>query len=318
MTRVLVVDHAHSPVCGIHDLGVRMAARLSEGPLDVAHADCGSEDDYRRDLAGFDPDVVVVNYRADLMPWLMPAHSGCPTLAVLHNYELSTWRPLADGLLARGFDHVLVLEPGVGDDDRVHGVNRPLPDTPIGMSRYRNEPPVIGSFGFAFPHKGFDQVAAEVAHQLDEAIVWLHTPEAYFNGVNGAPLYAPEVIAEARRVVAAKPGVRVEQSVAHVPEGEVVRMLAGCDVCCLLYQPGQPDAGLSSAFDYLIAARRPTLVSNASMFRHGHPWVAVWPQVRLRDVLDDYDHWKTNAEVLYQSVAGRFATDFAAICGRVL
>jgi hypothetical protein len=318
VTRVLVVDHAHSPVCGIHDLGLRMAARLSEGLLGVAHADCGDGDDYRRSLAVVEPDVVVVNYRADLMPWLTPGREGCPTLAVLHNYEPATLRPLADGLLARGFDHVLVLEPGVGDGDRVHGVSRPLPDSPPQVPRWRNDPPEIASFGFAFPHKGFDQVAAEVADAVDAAVVRLHTPEAYFNGAAGGPLYAPAILDAARQAAAAKPGIRIVQTLAHQPEVEVVGMLAACDVCCLLYHPGQPDAGLSSAFDYLIAARRPALVSEASMFRHGHSHVAVWPHVRLRDVLDNYDRWQAHAEALYRSVAGRFAADVEALAGRIL
>lgn len=289
---VLVVDHGQSTRCGIRDLGVRMAARLG-----AVHVDCNSADEYDAAVAEHAPDAIIVNYRPDLMPWWRP--TATVEFAVLHNYSLSTVDARAAQLL-QGFDHVLVLDPTVHPTDpRVHAVGRPLPPAPTRFdipSHYHR----IGSFGFAFPHKGFADVAAEVA-TIPDAVYALHMPEAHFNGANGAPLYTDGILAD---VESRLDGHELKFSNDELTPQQLVDWLARNTVNCLLYAPGQPDAGLSSALDYLITAGRPIMVSSAEMFAAARGHAAVWPDVRLAEMLDDFDHWrKETAELVLKTVA---------------
>jgi hypothetical protein len=296
--RILVVNHAHTVVCGIHDIGVRIHHRLtlvtepisdrSQGPQ-CGYAECASMEDYQAACSKVDPTAVIVNYRSDLMPWFRP-DDATTTIAVLHNYTHATVVAQVGTLRSMGFDRVLAMDPSL-DPAAADGLivtTRPLPWTP--QETMRSAPPRIGSFGFAFPHKGFDRVAEQV-QTLPAATYVLHAPEAYFNGAQGAPLYGPAIFdACAAWLIPRRHQLHMTSD--HRPADDVVELLASCDVNCLLYAPGQPDAGVSSALDYLVAAGRPILVSEASMFAHAAEAVAGWPSLGLADVLDDWATWQ--------------------------
>lgn len=306
MKRILVVNHAHSEVCGIHDLGKRMyGCLMRSNDLAVIYADCDSVTTFTTVVDLYDPDAVIINYRADLTPWAT-APVDPPTFAVLHQYEEATADARA-GELLRYFDHVLALDPQLHPSSpRVHAVGRPIPET-VDHDGEMAQPPIIGSFGFAFPHKGFGDVATEIVDQCPNAVFSLHMPEAFFNGAQGADLYAAGILADIEGKVS-----NLWYTNDHLAERDLVVNLAKNDVNCLFYAPGQPDAGLSSALDYLIAARRPMLVSEASMFRAA--WNRpIWPTVRLGDILKDYDHFQNEANVLYESMAGQFTRDIERI-----
>lgn len=303
---VLVVDHGHSTRCGIRDLGVRIAERLG-----AIHVDCNSEEAYRNELHTHRPDTVIVNYRADLMPWWRPV--PYIEFAVLHQYGPTTVDARAAELLNRGFDHVLVLDPTVTPQDpRVHAVGRPLPPEPSPGIVPPSDHVRVGSFGFAFPHKGFADVAAEVAI-IPDAVYALHMPEAHFNGANGAHMFTHGILNDIHDHIR---GDVLDFSNDELTPQQLVDWLAGNTVNCLLYAPGQPDAGLSSALDYLIAARRPILVSEAEMFGAAQGQAAVWPHVRLADMLSA--PWFKAEEAAVFDLCHRTAGEFEANVGKVL
>lgn len=285
--RILVVNHHHTVICGIHDLGKRIFDRLLAAGVTVAYAEAGNLEEYHDAYVKSDPDVVIVNHRDDLTPW---AASGAKlgtalTVAVAHNYTWPTYTDLVDRLVAAGFDRVLALDPTVPESPDSIRTTRPLPGSPV--RQVRSWPPRIGTFGFAFPHKGFQTVAGEVA-KLGNATLVVHAPEAFFNGAQGGPLYGDAIFEACRSQLDPARHV-MHWSGTHLPSDEVVELLARNDVNCLLYEPGQPEAGVSSALDYLVAAGRPILVSNCTMFGHAGPAVAWWPATSLGDVLADYE-----------------------------
>lgn len=297
---VVVVDHGQATRCGIRDLGIRIAERLG-----ATHADCDSPGDYQ--YLTETADAVIVNYRADLMPWWRP--TSRPELAILHNYGPDTMNARAAELLGAGFDRVLVLDDATPADTRVHAVGRPLPPAP---SLFADDPPRkprVGSFGFAFPHKGFGDVAAEVA-TVPGATYALHMPEAHFNGAGGAPVFTDGILDDIRSRLN---GNQLVHTTEELSPGELVDRLAGNTVNCLLYAPGQPDAGLSSALDYLIAAGRPILVSEAAMFAAAGKCAAIWPNKHLDDVLDDLNHWEHEAKFLWFATDGKFRSNMLKV-----
>lgn len=322
MTRILVVNHAHSEMCGIHDIGKRIYHCLQHSTEieEVRYAECDGPGDFDAACRFFD--MVIVNHRDDLTPWAATP-IDTPKFAVLHQYEETTADARARALLDR-FDGVLALDPLLHPTEpRLHAVGRPIPESvpsiEDGGSVAPATQPWIGSFGFAFPHKGFVDVAAEVASLGRRAVYNLHMPEAFFNGAGGAPLYTAGVI-EAVTAELSNHGVNLVHSAEHLAERELVMRLAMNDVNCLFYAPGQPDAGLSSALDYLIAARRPMLLSEADMFRHawyggdGPTFGATrWPTSHLGDVLGDYAYRQLLADELYAFHHGRFTADIERI-----
>jgi hypothetical protein len=320
VTTVLVVNHAHSIVCGIHGLGRRMAVSLAENAdLDVAYADCADAAQYAEACETYRPDAVLVNYRSDLMAWVrvaLPLYPDTIKLATIHNYDVHTVDAYGREPLDHGFDRTLVLDPTVTPNDpRIIGVGRAIPAPPDG-ARITHDPPWIGSFGFAFFHKGFPTVAQGIAESLDEAVYKLHMPEAFFNGVSGGVAFGPPIMDMVYEQLAAKPGIVVDYTSNHIDDDSLVAQIGQNDINALFYVPGQSDPGLSSALDYLIAARRPTIVTDCAMFRYGRTpeaTVAVWPETSIGDMLEDYDHWQEQADLLYELLAHRFADDVARV-----
>jgi hypothetical protein len=296
---VLVVDHGHSTRCGIRDLGIRIADKLS-----AVHVDCNSMRDQATAVDVHDPSVVIVNYRPDLMPWWRPS-MRVPQFAILHNYGPDTVDARAADLLDRGFDQVLVLDPTVTPvDPRVHAVGRPLPPAPSQFAETPPDHPRIGSFGFAFPHKGFADVAAEAA-TIPDAVYALHMPEAHFNG---GTTWTDSILVD---IHARLDGRHLEHTADELTPQQLIDRLAGNHVNCLLYTPGQPDAGLSSALDYLIAAGRPMLVSSATMFAAAQGHAAIWPDTRLTDM--ELKYWEGETGFLQMDMIPEFEHEMNAV-----
>jgi hypothetical protein len=193
--------------------------------------------------------------------------------------------------------------------------DRPLPDT-VKLGPLPNETR-IGSFGFAFPHKNFPAVAAEIAITCQVATFDLHMPEAYFNGAGGRELYAPGILRQIEDIFDGHPGLRIHYTRGHLEPDEVVARLAENTVNCLFYVPGQHNAGLSSALDYLVAARRPIMVTDCKMFEHFSRACAHFPETRLRDVLDDHRFWSQQVDAVYKDSSAAVTEQTAAHLRRI-
>lgn len=318
MTTILYVNHGHSRVCGIHDFGRRHASRIAEsGQFDVEYTECMNTNDYVTAINSFVPDAVIINYRQDLMPWVTTAirHKLAPVFGVPHNYTQATADRVGQTYLDAGFDHVLFVDPTITSRARMWSTGRAIPHAVIhdGLSGT----PHIGSFGFAFPHKNFEAVAREINETFDEAVFELHAPEAYFNGALGQPLYTQGIV-ERCEAALTKPHVVLHHTGDHAHEVEVVERLGRNNVNCLFYVPGQTDAGVSSALDYLVAARRPILVSDCTMFDYARHGVGIWPDVGLTDVFNDYDMWQRRAFKLYSELSIPIVADTERIMEAVL
>jgi hypothetical protein len=191
MIDVLYVNHGHSERCGVHDLGRRHAEAIVSEQVDVAYVECNTMAEFDAQVEAFGPDVIIVNYMSRIMPWVTEAihRHGVTTIAVIHNYQHDTIdRVAADH--HRLFDFVLALDPTLhATNPWVLTTDRPLPDT-VELGPLPDTPR-IGSFGFAFPHKNFPAVAAEIAATFDAATFDLHMPEAFFNGNGGRPARRP-------------------------------------------------------------------------------------------------------------------------------
>ncbi len=175
----------------------------------------------------------------------------------------------------------------------------------------------IGSAGFAFPHKDFPAVAREIAATLDDATFALHMPEAYFNGAEGRLLYTDGILSAIAAELADKPGLTLAFSDDYVTPETLVARLALNHVNCLFYVPGQHNAGLSSQLDYLVAARRPIMVTDCAMFMHYRHGLSVFPNIRLTQVLDEYDVAATRANALYTETVDRIRDQTAMLLGRI-
>lgn len=207
------------------------------------------------------PDIILYNQHPIATPWLngdviaqirweMP---HIKQLAEVHDQTPAI--PTLDGLV-----HSNPIMEETLREFRVRRILPPSVDVP---------PPtevVIGSFGFAGDHKGLVRLVEQVNDEFDRATVRLHLPHNHYGDPDGA--ITARIATSCR--AAAKDGVRVEVTHDYLDPTQLVRWLAGNSINCFLYSehPSFAVAGISSAIDYALAARRPIAVTRCGYFRH--------------------------------------------------
>ena len=154
--------------CSIYESGLMAyeCLRLShQYELDYKEidADCHGVGDY---------DFYVFNYHHATMAWMntksvraLKGKTFTLVLETLPNNPFVLCPP-------NDFDAYLTLDPTMDIDDvRVYAFPRPL-EVPESIPAYQDSGiPIIGSFGFATPGKGFDHVVTAVNQEFDRAVI---------------------------------------------------------------------------------------------------------------------------------------------------
>ncbi|MEJ7829575.1 MAG: hypothetical protein WKF91_15300, partial [Segetibacter sp.] len=109
------------------------------------------------------------------------------------------YQRLADEADNRIFDFHIAADPTlILKNPIVYKTGRLLLDKPNNVEE-RNQVPVIGSFGFATPGKGFDKIVRLVQEEFDEAIINFNIPYAKYGDESG--LNARKIADECRILV---------------------------------------------------------------------------------------------------------------------
>jgi SAM-dependent methyltransferase len=184
---------------------------------------------------------------------------------------------------ATDFDAYICLDPTLANDRLVHAFPRPLAAAAIANSSSQGSPdiPVIGSFGFPTPGKGFERVIDAVNREFDRAVVRLNIPSGDFTGstVNLHGQDYTNYLENLCRTVA-KPGIDVQVTRRFMEPDELIRWCGENTLNCFLYDRLQP--GLSATTDQAIISGRPLAVSDNPTFRHIHRYLPPYPRRSLK------------------------------------
>ena len=124
--------------------------------------------------------------------------------------------------------------------------------------------PVIGSFGFGTPKKGFEKIVQLVQQEFDEAVIRFNIPAADFGDKNGVNARA---IAAKCKALIIKPGIQLIVTHDYMDNKAMLDFLAKNSINVFLYED-KSGRGLSSTVDNAMAVQRPVAVSDGVMFRH--------------------------------------------------
>ncbi|MFT3916971.1 MAG: methyltransferase domain-containing protein [Anaeromyxobacteraceae bacterium] len=213
------------------------------------------------------------------------------------------------------FDAYLPLDPSlVHPDPKVIPFPRPV-EPAVTLTPYvEPEVPVIGSFGFGTPGKGFELVVEAVNREFERAKVRINIPPGTYADPFTQVIHArsyPEHLGELARAVA-KPGVEVEITHRFMEDQELIAWCSQNTLNCFLYNRDQP--GLSATTDQAIASRRPLAVGTNPTFRHIHPYLRPYPYRSLKEAIA-----LSPPEVLRMGedwAAERFAARFEEVLAR--
>lgn len=232
-------------------------------------------------------DFYAFNYHHARMSWLdMQTVRALPGFKATFVLEVQSGDPFV--LCPReGFDAYCALDPTLKHRDRrVYAFPRPLEPAPSEQGPSKHAIPVIGSFGFATPGKGFELVAAAVNREFDRAILRINIPPGDFADPHFWVLQRRDYADYLGQLVrgVAKPGIEVQLSRDYLSKSQLIDWCADNTLNCFLYSRTQP--GLSATTDQAVSSGRPLAVSANETFRHIHEYVTPYPYRSLRESIE--------------------------------
>ncbi len=279
--RILFVSHPQK-ACGIHQFGLDLAEALGcSKRREYIYVECASPGDLMNALERHRPRAVLWNYYPLTMPWVSGTfvhEIPLPHVGILHEVTQAE----ADHACPDVFDYYVAPDPSLVTANPI------VFKTPRVIPFFRGEVrepevPVIGSFGFGFPDKGFPELAARVREEFPEAVLRLHIPFSEFIDPEGEQARAR--VEECRKILEGS-GVRLEADHDFLSRGELLAFLAGNSLNAFFYHTHKK-RGISSVPDYALAVDRPLAITRCPMFRHLSPaWEEICVEHRsLREIL---------------------------------
>ncbi len=229
-------------------------------------------------------DFYAFNYHHATMGWLhTKSISRLPGLKL--TFVLETLRNDPFVLCPRdAFDIYCALDPTMRvADKRVYAFPRPLEQIHAIATYEEEKIPVIGSFGFATPGKGFELVVDAVNKEFDKAVIRINIPPGTHADSATYKIhnrdYAKYLSDLCKSV--AKEGVEVVITRDYMTKEELIQWCSQNTLNCFLYDRNQP--GLSATTDQAISSGRPLAVSDNETFRHIHSYLTPYPSRSLRE-----------------------------------
>lgn len=183
------------------------------------------------------------------------------------------------------FDGFIALDPSAPRTPAIFPFPRPLEGEPRRIAYTAREVPVIGSFGFGTPGKGFELLVEAVNREFDEAVVRINVPTGTYTSstddYHGQDY--PKYIADLCRRIA-KPGIEVRFTHDYMSPEALVDWCAQNDLNCFMYTRRQ--SGLSATTDQAVMSGRPLLTSSNDTFRHIHQYIPPYPVTGLREAIE--------------------------------
>lgn len=224
-------------------------------------------------------DFSIINWHYHTMPMDTSRFGTISGLKIAMVLEASLNDPFVR--TPTNFDEYIVLDPAMHHvDKRVRPFPRPLEI--VDVPPYQEpEVPVIGTFGFATPGKGFDLVVGEVNSEFQKAIVRINIPSATFADYWGT---VGKKMGEVYKAMA-RQGIEVQISHDYMTKEQLIKWCSQNTINVFLYYRG--GTGLSATTDQAISSGRPLLVSDCVTFRHIHPYIAPYPRNTIRQAISN-------------------------------
>ncbi|MGA2678409.1 MAG: hypothetical protein ABSF37_03795 [Sedimentisphaerales bacterium] len=286
--KILFVSHKKAQ-CGVYEFGKSITDVLQHSKrYQFIRVECSSLVELQTAIAKNAPVGIIYNYYPSVLPWVATkiapklyknniASLSIPQIGIIHeitqrvadaatNYKKRLLFGGASHLINSLFDFYIAPDPTLLlRNPLVYKTGRMIP------SYQNNFPvplkPVIGSFGFGTPKKGFENIVRLVQQEYDEAVIRFNIPAADFGGDKQG--VRARGIAEKCKSLITKPGVQLIVTHEFMDDKTMLDFLAQNTVNVFLYEHDMTSGkGLSSAIDNAMAVQRPIVVSDGVMFRH--------------------------------------------------
>lgn len=288
---VLFISHKVKQ-CGVHEFGNNVAKVLEASTKYMfVYVECDNLNDLHVAILEYKPIAIIYNYYPSTLPWIrkkivhtfyksLISDIQLPQIGIMHEVTQKKADD-ADNLL---FNYHIAPDPTLLlKNSIVFKTGRLIP---FYNNKYSlPETVTIGSFGFATPNKGFEEIVKAVNNEFDKAVIRFNIPFATFGDNDGAN--AKSLIENCKKLIT-KAGIELVVTHDFLEKEQVLDFLAKNTINVFLYQDKE-GRGLSSTVDYALAVDRPIAVSDSIMFRHLHKIKPslTYPESTLRQIIKD-------------------------------
>lgn len=270
---ILVINH-NVENCGVYQYGKRVGKILEASTKNnFVYLELDNLKDFEDKVDEYNPDIIIYNYLSGTMPWMnekvaqIMRDNGIIQLLLVHNVNYSTF-----------FDYYLHQDPYYIDDDINFSICRPLFNYIPKLSKPKTDDLKIGSFGFGFRVKYFDEICRIVNSQLYDINVEirLHLTHSHFcNNANDIEAIKNDCISRI-----SSPNIRVTFTNDFLTDEEMLDFLYDNDLNIFFYQDYPSYNGISSTIDYALSVKKPIAICKSRMFSH---IIDVTPSICVED-----------------------------------
>ena len=287
MKKILFVTHLKKQ-CGVYQFGQEIFEALkASSNYDFIKVECESLKELKEAVSIIKPALIIYNYHPTVMPWLcVKSFKGIyknnvfdikiKQIGIIHEITQTVadtatayrnrfviGRP--SKIINSLFDYYIAADPTLLlKNPIVFKTGRLIKEFSPVLKEDKIGIPIIGSFGFGTPNKGFEKLIERVQHEFDEAIIKINMPFAAFGDKDGD--YAKTIANKCFKIVNKK-NIQLEINHDFLEPPALLKFLSGNDLNVFLYED-KIGRGISSAVDNALAVYKPIAVSNCPMFRH--------------------------------------------------
>lgn len=271
MRKILFVSQQglNESACGVFLIGRQYSQLLRQSEmLKILRVNASSINDVYAEITASNPLAVIINFHPVTTPWasadeLKNKFPHIPFIKFDHDMtqkRLDMYTPDEN----QGFDYCISPDTTLTNtNEHVFQINRMM-----GIGSPIDPPekhcPWIGYQGFAFEHKGIQNIVKQVVKEFDEAYIRLHMPYSTYGDQYG---YLAHMQAERAQKLVQGTNIKVFATHNLMSSEQLVQWLSQNDVNCYFYDENI-DFGIASAPDYAIAARRPLAVRKSNQLRY--------------------------------------------------
>ena len=258
MKDILIVNR-QTTNCGVHQYGLNIYESLKKSKNNNYHyLETNDVTTLNNFLNNNKIDIIVFNYIIWIMGWItdeivnkLSSQYNC--YFIYHDGDLKF----------SSIKGILYNDPTkIVDNVTEHNINRCLFDFKPSKNKQNNERPIISSFGFGFPDKGFHNLINKINEEYTDSLIRFHIPNANVDINNHLKT---ETLKLCENMLNNKNEFIITDH--YMSNYELLEWLNESSVNCFYYDK-KPSKGISSVIDYALSVDVPIAVTNCNMMRH--------------------------------------------------
>lgn len=261
MKNILIINH-NVQNCGVYQYGKRFAYIAKQSSkINFLYYELTSYSDLKNIIIKTNPIAIIYNHLTGTMPWMTSVcaeeirKQNIKQGLIVHNVNYETF-----------FDFYLHQNPDYNEIENNFSLCRPLFKYDTNKKNTYTGTMNIGTFGFGFYTKHFDEIVAIVNNEFKNEKINLnfHLTISHFCPNQNVI----DVIKNKCLSNITNQNIKLNMTNNFITDEELLNKLHDNDLNIFMYEKYTSYNGISSSIDYAISVKKPIAICKSNMFSH--------------------------------------------------